>query len=212
MYSRFFRALPMILLGAALMFAVTPADAQSKGAKKRANTRATLKAPTSPTPMDVRERTIKDLLFFPFSCITGEMDTREETQEQLKATFGSYESVNLLPGLHYNDTFDFTYKGAPISVCYYDWQDNRQWYRFYFETQKEAMSFYNLLSQDIRNAGLPLSVDKVYGGMSNRTRPVTGFKWVYVSTPEKIKKADESNIDGQDVVGMYAVELGVYRR
>lgn len=205
--SRFLRILPILLFGTAL-FLATPANAQ----KSKKSTRTTVKEPTAPTPIDVKERTIKDLLCFPFSCITAKMDTREEAQEQIKAVFGTCESVNLMPGLHCNGTFDFTYRGTPIGVCYYDWQDNRQWYRFYFDTQKEAMRFYNLLSQDIRNAGIPLSIDKMYGGMSNRTRPVTGFKWVYVNTPEKIKKADESNIDGQDVVGMYVVELGVYRR
>ena len=200
----------MLLLGMALFLSATPADAQKT--KKGTSTRTTLKEPAAPTPFDVKERTIKDLLCFPFSCITGKMDTLEDAQEQIKAVFGSCESVNLMPGLHYNDTFDFTYRGAHISVCYYDWYDNRQWYRFYFETLKEATRFYNILAQDIRNAGIPLSADKVYGGVSNRTRPVTGFKWVSVDTPKKITKADDANIDGQDVVGMYAVELGVYRK
>ena len=41
------------------------------------NIGGTLKAPTAPTPIEVRERTIQDLLYFPFSCISDPMTTRE---------------------------------------------------------------------------------------------------------------------------------------
>jgi hypothetical protein len=66
--------------------------------------------------------------------------------------------------------------------------------------------------KDIQNAGIPLTKDKVYGGMSNRKRPVSIFKWVYVSTPVKVKEPGSTNIEPEDCVGMYNVELGVYKR
>ena len=66
--------------------------------------------------------------------------------------------------------------------------------------------------KDIQNAGIPLTKDKIYGGMSNRKRPISIFKWVYVATPVRVKAADSTNIESADVVGMYKVELGVYKR
>lgn len=35
-----------------------------------------LKAPAQPTPIEVRDRSISDLLYFPFSCIEAPMATR----------------------------------------------------------------------------------------------------------------------------------------
>ena len=61
-------------------------------------------------------------------------------------------------------------------------------------------------------AGIPLTKDKVYGGMSNRRKPVSIFKWVYVDPPVKVKEASSANIETADVVGMYKVELGVYKK
>ena len=68
------------------------------------------------------------------------------------------------------------------------------------------------LVKDIKNVGIPLTNDRVYGGMSNRRNPISIFKWVYVSPPTLIKEADTSNIHGEDAVGLYTVELGVYKR
>ena len=66
--------------------------------------------------------------------------------------------------------------------------------------------------KDIQKAGIPLTKDTVYGGMSNRRRPVSIFKWVSVVEPVKVKEAGPSNIETPDVVGMYKVELGVYKK
>ncbi len=66
--------------------------------------------------------------------------------------------------------------------------------------------------KDIQSAGIPLTKDKIYGGMSNRKKPVSIFKWVYVVPSVKVKEAGPSNIETEDVVGMYKVEFGVYKR
>ena len=66
--------------------------------------------------------------------------------------------------------------------------------------------------KDIQSAGIPLTKDNVYGGMSNRKKPISIFKWVSVEPPVKIKEASPSNIETADVVGMYKVELAVYKR
>ena len=66
--------------------------------------------------------------------------------------------------------------------------------------------------KDIQNVGIPLTKDKIYGGMSNRKKPVSVFKWVYVFPPVKVKKPGPSNIEPEEAVGKYKVELGVYKR
>ena len=172
-----------------------------------------LRAPSSPTSLDVKERTIKDLLYFPFGCLPHEVNTPEEAREQLTEVFGSCEKINGYEGLHINGAYDFTYRGMPIGLCYADrYNDNRQWYLFYFDSKAEADRFFTIIVNDIKGAGIPLTKDKIYGGMSNRTHPVSIFKWVSVAPPEMVKEADESNIHHADVVGMYVVELGVYKR
>lgn len=210
------RLLPLLLM-ATLLLVSTPVDAQSRTGRRRAQTTKTttsarLKAPAAPTPVNVRERTIQDLLFFPFASLPDNLDTQEKAQEQLIATFGQCESVSLLPGLHAHDTFDFTYRDVPLGLAYYDWSDNRMWYFFYFEAKADADRFYRNLSNDIKKAGIPLTYDKIYGGLSNRTRPVSIFKWVYVNTPEKVKDPQGSNTDSPHLIGWYKVELGVYKR
>ena len=60
----------------------------------------TLKAPSAPTPIEVRERTIRDLLYFPFSCISDPMTTRELAWQVVENTFGTCEAINGSPGLH----------------------------------------------------------------------------------------------------------------
>lgn len=209
----------MLLLSAAIFLMPGSAEAQNKTGNKRAKTTVrktvgtTLRAPSSPTPLDVKERTIKDLLYFPFGCLPQEVSTPEEAREQITEVFGSCEKINGYEGLHINGTFDFTYRGVPLGICYADrYNDNRQWYLFYFDAKADADRFYANIVSDIKDAGIPLTKDKIYGGMSNRTRPVSIFKWVSVAPPEKVKEADESNIHHADVVGMYVVELGVYKR
>ena len=168
--------------------------------------------PAVPTHIDVRDRTIKDLLYFPFTCINANLTTRESAYQEIKDTFGECETINGSPGLHANEVFDFTYRGHLIGICYFDWMDNRTWYDFFFTQKAKADEFYNHLVKDIQSVGIPLTKDNVYGGMSNRKKPVSVFKWVYVAAPEKVKEASPSNIEPQSVVGMYKVELGVYKK
>ena len=209
----------MMLLSAAIFLMPSSADAQNRTGKKRAKTTVrktvgtALRAPSSPTSLDVKERTIKDLLYFPFGCLPHEVNTPEEARVQLTEVFGSCEKINGYEGLHINGAYDFTYRGMPIGLCYADrYNDNRQWYLFYFDSKAEADRFFTIIVNDIKGAGIPLTKDKIYGGMSNRTHPVSIFKWVSVAPPEMVKEADESNIHHADVVGMYVVELGVYKR
>ena len=176
------------------------------------NAVGTLKAPAAPTPIEIKERTISDLLYFPFSCIEADMSPRELACQEVEDVFGTCESINLGPGLHANGAFDFTYRGVTIGICFYDWYDNRTFYDFFFSTKKEADQFYNTMVNDVKSAGIPLTPDKIYGGMSNRKKPVSIFKWVSVDAPLKVKEASPSNIETADVVGMYKVELSVTKR
>ena len=173
------------------------------------NSAGHLNAPSQPTQIEVKERTISDLLYFPFSCVEAPMATREQAWQVVTDTFGNCESVNLCPGLHAGETFDFTFRGAPIDICFYDWYDKRTWYDFFFETKNEADQFYNNLVGDIRDAGIPLTKDNIYGGMSNRKKPISIFKWVSVEAPVKVKEVSPSNIETADHVGKYKVELSV---
>ena len=190
-------AIPLLLLPA-LTMAQNSVDAQ--------------KTPAVPTHIDVKERTIRDLLYFPFSCINAYMPTRETAWQEITDTFGTCETINGYPGLHAGAAFDFTYRGAQIGICYYDWMDDRTWYDFFFNTKAEADQFYNDLVKDIQGAGIPLTKDNIYGGMSNRKKPVSVFKWVSVNPPVKVKEVGPSNIETADVVGMYKVDLGVYKK
>ena len=210
---KLFQTLSIMMVGAALLMAATPAEAQSKAGKRgtRKSTSVT-QVPSSPTSLEVRERTVKDLLYFPFGGLTGRMDSYEAVQQRMTETFEACERINGCPGLHCRGTYDYTYRGVPIGVAFFDYADNRMWYHFYFDSQAEARRFYTNLSQDIIGAGIPLRTDKVYGGLSNRNHPVGVFKWVYVNEPVKVTEADGSNINGQDVVGMYEVEMGVYKK
>ena len=173
------------------------------------NSAGHLNAPSQPTQIEVKERTISDLLYFPFSCVEAPMATREQAWQVVTDTFGNCESVNLCPGLHAGETFDFTFRGAPIGICFYDWYDKRTWYDFFFETKNEADQFYDNLVGDIRDAGIPLTKDNIYGGMSNRKKPISIFKWVSVEAPVKVKEVSPSNIETADHVGKYKVELSV---
>ena len=176
------------------------------------NSAGHLNVPSQPTQIEVKERTISDLLYYPFSCVEAPMTTREQAWQVVTDTFGNCESINLCPGLHAGVTFDFTYRGTPIGICFYDWYDKRTWYDFFFETKNEADQFYDNLVNDIRDAGIPLTKDNIYGGMSNRKKPVSIFKWVSVDTPVKVKEVSPSNIETADHVGKFKVELGVMKK
>ena len=176
------------------------------------NSVGTLKAPSAPTPVDVRERTIQDLLYFPFSCISAPMTSLESSRQEVTKAFGSCETINGCAGMHADEVFDFTYRDHLIGTCYYDWYDNRSWYHFYFSQKAKADQFYNHLVKDVQGAGIPLTKDNIYGGMSNRKKPLSIFKWVFVAPAEKVKAPGPSNIEPDAVVGMWKVEFGVYKR
>lgn len=203
-----------LLLMGALFICAPSANAQSKNVKRKAATTGIKQQrPQKPSPVETRERTIKDLLYFPYGCLSSDVSNAEDAQNMLKQLFGSCEKVdNVYYGLHRNDSFDYTYRGVPIGLTFYDWFDNRQWYHFYFDTVAEAQKFYNALAADLKAAGIPMTKDKVYGGVSNRGRSLQYFKSVYVFPPLKVKEADGANIHRQDVVGKYQVEFGVYKK
>ena len=198
-----FDALFASLLGIFMLFLPAISNAQKSTGK--------IKAPSHPTRMDIKDRTISDLLYFPLSCIETPMPSREKGMQVVTDTFGNSESINYSPGLHAGPNFDFTYRGVPIGIAYYDWYDNRLYYDFFFETKKEADQFYNHLVDDVRGAGIPLTKDNIYGGMSNRKKPISIFKWVAVDTPVKVKEVSPSNIETADHVGKYKVELYVMK-
>ena len=105
--------IPIVLISMLLMPAWSVAQ-------QRPNT---LKAPAAPTPIENRERTIQDLLYYPFSCIDAPMTTRESAWQIITDTFGSCETINGSPGLHANGSFDFSYRDETIGICFYDWID-----------------------------------------------------------------------------------------
>lgn len=193
----------MLLTGAFLLFSPVSVNAQNKK----------LQQPSSPSPIDQQERTIKDLLYFPYGCLSSTISNADEAKAMLENTFGTSEKVNnVYLGLHNSSSYNYTYRGIPIGLCHIDWFDNREWYEFYFDSKAEAQQFYTKLANDVTNVGILLTKDKVYGGMSNRKRPISIFKWVYVTPPTMIKEVVGNNIHLADVVGKYVVEFGVYKK
>lgn len=204
-----------ILIVSFLFCIPTPTSAQNRKRTVRTTGRSSVSGPqrpASPTPVSQKARTINDLLYFPYGCLPNTVTTSESAAEQLTELFGTYENVNGGIGLHNSPAYAFTYKGTPIGLCHYDWYGNRQWYEFYFDSKSSAQQFYSVLCNDIRQAGIPMTKDRIYGGLSTRKRPISIFKEVYVFLPSLIKEADKSNIHGPEVVGKYVVEMGVYRR
>lgn len=210
-----------ILLCCVLLGTLNTLNAQSKKVGKRAKTsyRSTatkkkklVSRPASISPVDVRERTLAELLYFPFGCLSDDITTMEEAHNQVSQMFGACERININPGLHAGKYFDFTYRNVPIGTCFYNPVYDDMWYHFYFDTKQEAQQFYNNLSSDLKKAGIPLEYDKIYGGLSSRRQPVSIFKWVAVNAPELVKVADESNIHLENVVGKYQVEFFIYKR
>lgn len=208
------RTFSHLLTVCALVFFMTStvAQAQTKRSKQPVRPSRQMLKPDTPTPINENERTINDLLWFAFGCMNNDVNSSDEAKAQLITLFNTCENINGYVGLHAGETYKHTYRGAPIAVNILDCFNKRQWYCFYFNNKSKADQFYTLLAADIRKTGIPLVKDNIYGGLSNRRRPVSVFKWVYVSPAELIKKADESNIHGAGAVGMYVVELGVYKR
>lgn len=201
------RTITMLLTGVLLLSIPVSANAQKKAVSKK------LQQPSSPSPIDQQERTIKDLLYFPYGCLSSTISNADEAKAMLENTFGTSEKVNnVYLGLHNSSSYNYTYRGIPIGLCHIDWFDNREWYDFYFDSKAEAQQFYTKLASDVTSAGIPLTKDKVYGGVSNRKRPVSIFKWVYVAPPTMIKEVVGNNIHHADVVGKYVVEFGVYKK
>ena len=211
------RIITFLLIVAIFFYSSTSADAQNRRSRRTVTTSrktnvSTPQRPSAPTPISQKNRTIKDLLYFPFGCLPSTVTTSEAAEDLLTKEFGNYENVNGYIGLHKNAVFDFTYKGKTIGLCFYDWYDYRQWYEFYFDTRSEAQQFYTVLTNDIKQAGIPLTPDKIYGGLSTRKRPISVFKEIYVFPASYIKEADKSNIRREEEVGKYVIEMGVYRR
>ena len=130
------RTLTCILFIMGAFFLCAPSvNAQSKSVKSKPRATKTKvvvpkqQRPATPSPVETKERTIKDLLYFPYSCLPADVSNAEEAQNMLTNYFGSCERVdNIYYGLHRNDSFDYTYRGVPIGLTFYDWFDNRQWY------------------------------------------------------------------------------------
>lgn len=170
-----------------------------------------LYCPSDPTPMEIKERTIRDLLYFPYGCLSGMIDEWNEARKALIDNFGGYEMINgIHPGLRKGKKYNYTYKNFPIEISNIDYTDDRHWYYFYFYTRTEAENFYKQLKEDVLKAGIPIEYDEIFGGHSNRTHPISIFKWVYISPTYKIKEAD--SIHNSTAIGLYCVEFGVYKR
>lgn len=208
-----------LLLMAALLLCAPTATAQSRDAKYSGASTALngkggkSKRPSNLSQIDVKQRTVNDLLYLPYGAMPIDPENEEEAIGLLKTFFGDFERVNgIYVGLHANESYAYTYRDVPIGLVYVDWFNNRTWYEFYFDTKPLAQSFYNSLVSDLRNAGIPMNVDKVYGGMSSRGKKSAQFKNVYVFAPAFVKEADTSNIHRSDVVGKYYVEFGIYKK
>lgn len=160
--------------------------------------------------------TIKDILYKPYGCLSQTVNSAEKAKNALTAKFGRYEKINgWCIGLHNGSLYNYTYNNVPIGVCFTEWDDakTRTWYHFVVKSKAEADKLYNTLVRDIKQAGIPLTKDNIYGNMSNRKKPTKTFKWVYVDAPTKITKTDNSNIiNNKNWVGMYNIQVGVYRR
>ena len=47
--------------------------------------------PPSPTSISTKERTIRDLLYFPYGCLSKDVDSREKARKALASNFGSFQ-------------------------------------------------------------------------------------------------------------------------
>lgn len=168
--------------------------------------------PNNVSPVDVKERTLAELLYFPLGCLSTDLRTFEEVYTEATNIFGTCERVNLMPGFHHGQTFNYTYRDVPIGVCYYNPIYDEIWYHFYFDTKQEAQQFYTNLCNDLKQAGIPLAPDKIYGGLSNRNRPISIFKWVAAVPPAVAKVIEGSNITLPEAAGKYQVEFSIYKR
>lgn len=173
----------------------------------------TLEPQTAPSDLSSKERNATDILFYPYTFQPLTVHGKDAAIAYLEAAFGYYEEINGGIGMHHSDIFDFSYLGSDIGICYVDWFDNRHYFYFFFDTKAEADKFYDLAVADIKAIGIPLKPDKVYGGVSNRKKPIDQFKWVYVYTGTKVKPDQVCcNLFREEHVGKYVVEIGVYKR
>lgn len=192
-----------------------PSGATQHNSSSAPSATGRLHAPSAPSPRTTKARTIGDLLYFPYGCLTSDVNSKEKAQQALTSLYGRCETINgFYKGLHHDDTsFFYTYKGTPIGVVFIDWNDNREFYHFYLNSKAEADNFYATMVKDLKAAGIPLTYDKVYGHMSNRKHPVSIFSWVYVDKPKKITSDNLCcNINLPQNVGQYVVEVGVFKR
>ena len=124
------------------------------------------------------------------------MPTREIAQQEVMDTFGACENINGCPGLHTNDSFDFTYRCVPIGMCYYDWYDNRTWYHFYFETKAEADKLIaearNEQAEILREAAKMRNelIEKAHGEAADEAKKVT--EAAQVSLEQARKEAEKT--------------------
>ena len=167
----------------------------------------------APSPLNVTERSASDILFYPYTFMPYDINTKERALPYLETAFGEYEIVNGGIGYHRSDVFSYTFLGRPIEICYVDWYDNRHYYYFVFDTYAEAATFAAEAAKALTAEGLPLKPDKTYGGVSNRNKPIGIFKWVYVSDPVKVNANQVTDtLYTTDYVGKYVVDIGIYKR
>ena len=168
--------------------------------------------PSAVSPLSQCERTLRDLLYFPLGVLPETVITKEGVRKALTNAFGSAETINAFSvGLHRNARFSYTYLGEPIEIAYSEMDSpRRSWFRFYFKSYDAAERFVEAVGADMKANGIPVTKDKIYGGYSNRNKPVGIFKWVGVDQPTKVKEADNCNLNRADMVGKFVVEINVY--
>lgn len=171
--------------------------------------------------IQVKERTIKDLLLLPYGCLSKEIDNKKKAENALTKHFGSYEIIdNYAVGLHRSEKYDFSYRGTPIGVSYIAWVEEEHpsslWrYIFYFQTRNEAESFCSIIAKDIIDAGIPLKRNKTSGIMSYSDYTLNDINEVQVWHPIQVKENDADirlNEHKQDNVGMFYVNLLIRRK
>ena len=171
--------------------------------------------------IQVKERTIKELLLLPYGCLSKEIDNSKKAEEALTKYFGSYEIIdNYAVGLHRSEKFDFSYRGTPIGVSYITWDEEEQlgsfWcYIFYFQTRNEAESFSSIIAKDIIDAGIPLKKDKTLGVMSYSDYTLNDINEVQVWNSIQIEENDYDirlNVHKKENVGMFYVKLLIRRK
>ena len=176
-----------------------------------------LHTPEGPTSIDIKERNIRDLLYFPYGCFATDIDTEEKAKKVLTDKFGLYESDDQDHiGIHLSEKYDFTYRGIPIGRCIMGFQWYKGFYNFfyfYFTSKKDADKFYSLLVGDIKKVGVVLNDHGKYGFHIEKEQTTSFFRDVRVYPAERIDNKDEQNqsVNKKDFVGMYCVMLWIER-